>query len=300
MAVRFLSLLVVLVLAIGQMGGCEIRFNGLDDSTDSDSNQDSTGRGTTTEETIDISGLRLAVSSLTQGLCEEGETETESSQCLCEEGDDVIYGTVTNTSGVALAGIRVDVTLNLTNGGEETLKAPLFGQTVSRNDRTATTDKIVRDGLYATATGVFCILTGRSPDEIEPVDSGDFTVIFSDNDKTATAAGVSEPESRVIFPDVTQGSNPTEATNENTRIATGTVENDGDRTTFHTTVIYAFKASDGAILGIRKKMVSPTAGGTDGRLAAGETGRFEISVDTTGLGQLAATNLFLIQWVEEE
>ncbi|HEX9593679.1 MAG TPA: hypothetical protein VGB12_10110, partial [bacterium] len=63
MAVRFLSLLVVLVLAIGQMGGCEIRFNGLDDSTDSDSNQDSTGRGTTTEETIDISGLRLAVSS---------------------------------------------------------------------------------------------------------------------------------------------------------------------------------------------------------------------------------------------
>jgi len=296
MAVRFLSLLVVLVLAIGQMGGCEIRFNGLDDSTDSDSNQDSTGRGTTTEETIDISGLRLAVSS---GSIGEVSEEDEESQ----EVEDVIYGTVTNTSGVALAGILVEVALNLTNGGEEILRVSLKGQTVSRNDKTATTDKIVSDGLYATATGVFRIATGRSPDEIEPVDSGDFTVTFCREITPlpcTTTAGVSEPDSRVIFPDVTQGSNPTESTDGTTRVAEGTVENDGDRTTFHTTVIYAFKASDGTLLGIREQVVSPTDGGTDGRLAAGATGRFEISVDTTDLGQLAATNLFLINWTEEE
>ena len=277
MPVRFLSLLVVVLLAVGQMGGCEIRFNGTHDSTSSDSNQNSTGRGTTTDSTIDISGLRLAVNSSSLGE-------------MVENGEDVIYGTVTNNSGVALAGILVKVTLNLTNGGEDPLSVPLIGQTVSRNDKSASKEKIVSDGLYATATGVFRIATGRAPEEFDPVGSGDFTITFAN-------AGVSEPTSSVAFPDK---SPPAESTDGTTRKAEGTVENDGDRTTYHTTVVYAFKANDGTLLGLREKVVSPSDAGTDGRLAAGATGRFTISVDTTDLGQLAAKNLFLINWTEEE
>ena len=272
MPVRLLSLLAAVALAIGQMGGCEIRFNGMNDSTGTDSNQNSTGRGTTADSTIDTTGLRLAVSSSSIGE-------------MVENGEVVIYGTVTNNSGVALAGILVKVTLNLTNGDEDPLSVPLIGQTVSRNDQ----DKIVSDGLYATATGVFRITTGRTQDEFDPVSSDDFTIEFSD-------AGVSEPASSVSFPD----NNPQERIETSTRVAEGTVENDGDRTTFHTTVVYAFKASDGAVLGIQPQVVKPTDGGTDGRLSAGATGRFTISVDTTDLGQLAAKNLFLINWTEEE
>lgn len=277
MPVRLLSLLAVVVLAMSQMGGCDIRFNGTNDSTGTDSNENSTGRGTTADTTIDTTGLHLAVNSSSIGE-------------MVENGEVVIYGTVTNNSGVALAGILVKVTPKLTSGGEDSdLSVPLMGQTVSRNDETTTKAKIVSDGLYATATGVFRMTTGRTQDELEPVSRDDFTIDFSD-------AGVSEPASSVTFPD----KSPTEGNETSTRIAEGTVENDGDRTTFHTTVVYAFKASDGAVLGFRQQVVTPTGGGTDGQLSAGATGRFKISVDTTDLGQLAAKNLFLINWTEEE
>jgi len=279
-----LSAAAVFVLALSQMGGCDIRFNGTDAST-TDQNQQTTGRGTTTETTIDTTNLRLAVTSL-------GEME----ELVGDEPQVVVYGRVNNTSGVALAGIRVELTLRLANGGEASpVKVPLMGQTVSRNDETATKDKIVSDGLYATAEGFFRINTGvASLAEINPVKASDFAVTFAE-------AGVSVPDSQVIFQKVTSGSNPTEMDIETTtRTASGTVENDADRTVFHTKVVYAYETTDGAVVGIAEQVVSPSDTGTDGTLAGGTTGTFKISVDTTGLDPLAATNHFLINWAEEE
>jgi hypothetical protein len=282
-----LSAAAVFVLALSQMGGCDVRFNGADGASTTDPNQQTTGRGTTTDQTIDISNLRLTVNGSSLGEVMETNDVTGETEVF-------VYGSVTNTSGVALAGIRVEATLRLANGGEKTSKVPLKGQTVSRNDKTATQDKIVTDGLYATATGFFRIKTGEaSLADIHPVTTSDFAVTFAD-------AGVSEPESRVIFQAVTSGTNPTEATNESTRLASGTVENDADLTVFHATVVYAFKASDGTMLGIAKQVVSPSDGGTDETLAGGATGTFQISVDTTDLGPLTASNSFLIQWAEEK
>jgi len=280
-----LSAATIFVLALGQMGGCDIRFNGTDDASTTDPNQQTTGRGTTTETTIDTTNLRLAVTSL-------GEIE----ELVGEEPQVVVYGKVNNTSGVALAGIRVAVTLRLANGGETSpVKVPLMGQTVSRNDETATKDKIVSDGLYATAEGFFRINTGvASLADINPVKASDFAVTFAE-------AGVSVPESQVIFQKVTRGSNPTEMDVETTtRTASGTVENDADRTVFHTTVVYAYETTDGALVGIAEQVVTPSDTGTAGTLAGGTTGSFKISVDTAGLDPLAATNHFLINWVEEE
>ncbi|MGD2064028.1 MAG: hypothetical protein PVF51_10660 [Nitrospirota bacterium] len=276
MAVRLPFFLVVVLLAVGQMGGCEIRFNGVGDSSAADPVDNTTGRGTTADETIDISGLRLSV---------DGSTLGE----MVEDGEDVIYGTVFNNSGSALAGILVKVTLNLTSGGEESLSVPLIGQTVSRNDKTASSEKIVSDGLYATATGLFRIATGRSPDEIEPVETGDFIISFSN-------AGVSEPDSSVIFPE----DGRSESTDGTARRLKGTVENDGDRTTFNTEVIWGLQASDDTLVDIRRETILPTDGGTGGRLAAGATGRFDISVETADLGQLQESTLFRINWTEEE
>ena len=278
-----LSAATIFVLALGQMGGCDIRFNGTDGASTTDPNQQAIGRGTTTDDTIDISNLRLAVRGSSIGEVEEADGV-------------FVYGSVNNTSGVALAGIRVAVTLRLTNGGEkEPIKVPLMGQTVSRNDETATKDKIVSDGLYATADGFFRINTGEvSLADIKPVKASDFTVTFAD-------AGVSVPDSQVIFQKVTEGSNPTEVDIESTtRKASGTVENDSDLRVFHATVVYAFETSDGQLVGIEEQVVSPSDNGTDGTLAAGTTGTFGISVDTSDLGQLAATNHFLINWAEEE
>jgi len=277
-----LSAATIFVLALGQMGGCDIRFNGTDGASATDPNQQATGRGTTTDDTIDISNLRLAV--------------RESSIGEVEEANGVIvYGSVNNTSGVALAGIRVALTLRLANGGEKApVTVPLMGQTVSRNDKTTIKDKIVRDGLYATADGFFRINTGEaSLADINPVKASDFTVTFAN-------AGVSVPASQVIFQKVTQGSNPTEATTGSTRVASGTVENDANLTVFHTAVVFAYEGSDGTLLGIAEQVVSPSDNGTDGTLAGGVTGTFRISVDTSDLGQLAATNHFLINWAEEE
>jgi len=281
MRTHLLSAAAVVVLALGQMGGCDIRFNGMDGASTTDPNQQTTGRGTTTETTIDITNLGLVVNGSSLGEVEEA-------------GGVVVFGSVNNTSGVALAGIRVEVTLRLTNGGEKTLAVPLKGQTVSRNDKTSTKEKIVKDGLYATADGFFLINTGEaSLADINQVVASDFTVTFEN-------AGVSVPASQVIFQKVTQGSNPTEATNETTRVASGTAENDGSLTVFHTTVVYAYETSDGKLVGIAEKVISPSDSGPDGTLTAGATGTFRISVDTTGLGTLAATNHFLINWTEEE
>lgn len=278
---HLLSAAAVFVLALSQMGGCDIRFNGTDGVSTTDPNQQTTGRGTTTDDTIDISNLRLAVRGSSIGEVEEATGV-------------FVYGSVNNTSGVALAGIRVEVTLRLTNGGEKTLAVPLMGQTVSRNDKTAIKDKIVSDGLYATADGFFRINTGEaSLADINPVEASDFTITFAN-------AGVSVPDSQVIFQKVTQGSNPTEATTGSTRVASGTVSNDADLTVFHTTVVFAYEASDGTMLGLAEQVVSPSDNGTDGTLAGGVTGTFRISVDTADLGQLAATNHFLINWAEEE
>jgi hypothetical protein len=276
MRIDWLSCICLVLLGLGQMGGCEIRFNGTHDTGNTDSNQNTTGNGTTADETIDISGLRLAVSS--SSLSE-----------IVEDGEDVIYGSVTNNTGVALAGILVKVTLRLTNGDEDIRSVPLIGQTVSRNDKITTANKIVSDGLYARATGLFRIATGRSSEEIQAVDTGDFTITFSN-------AGVSEPDSRVIFPD----NNPVEATNETTRVLSGTVENDGTLTTFHTTVVWGLQANDDTLVDIRQQVISPTAGGTEGRLSAGATGSFSVSVDTTDLDPLKESQLYLINWTEEE
>jgi multidrug efflux pump subunit AcrA (membrane-fusion protein) len=261
----------VVVLALSQMGGCDIRFNGLDDASTSDNQR----------STIDTTGLGLVVIATSLGE-------------VLEDGEVFVYGAVKNGNDKALAGIRVAANLRLTNGDEKSLIVPLKGHTVSRNDKTDATDKIVSDGLYSRSTGYFRVNTGEtSLDAIKPVIATDFTVTFSD-------AGVSEPDSRVIFQVVTDGSNPTESTTGSTRVAEGTVENDADLTTFHTTVVYAFKGTDGAVVGIAEDVVSPSDSSTQGTLAGGATGTFQISVDTSDLGQLAASNDFLIHWTEEE
>ena len=96
---------VIFVLALGQMGGCDIRFNGTHDSTTSNPNRNTTGRGTTDAETIDISGLRLSV-----------DRDTFAEVVDSATGNVVLYGTVTNRTGVALAGIVVEVKLEAASG----------------------------------------------------------------------------------------------------------------------------------------------------------------------------------------
>jgi len=284
-----LSAATIFVLALGQMGGCDIRFNGTDGVSATDPNQQTTGRGTTTETTIDTTNLRLAVDSDT--LAEVVDATT---------GQVVLFGTVTNRTGQALAGLVVTVELNAVSGktlstGEKTneLSAKLKGQTVSRNDKTAVKEKIVSDGLYATATGVFQIETLEMDADLASVSPNDFTVTSAD-------AGVSVPASNVIFPDNVA---PAESTNGTDRNVNGTVKNDGTLTVFHTTVIYAFRASDDRLLDIKKIDVGASGGGTTGTLEAATTGSVRLSVPLSDYEQELApsgNNWFLINWAEEE
>ena len=276
-----LSAVVMFVLALGQMGGCDIRFNGTNDTTGTPANQNTIGQGTTTDQTIDTTGFGLAVNASSIGE-------------VLENGEVFVYGAVKNGNTKALAGILVNMTLHPTNGDDQQLKVPLKGHTVSRNDMTATKDKIVSDGLYVSSTGYFRINTGQtSLDAIEPPAASDFNVTFSN-------AGVSEPASGAIFQKVTSGSNPTESTTGSTRVAEGTVENNKGLTIYHTTVVYVLKGTDGAVLGTVAQVVSPSDSGTDGVITGGATGTFRISVDITDLGQLATNSDFLINWAEEQ
>jgi len=289
----------VVVLAISQMGGCDIRFNGKDDASTADPNQQATGRGTTDAETIDISGLRLSVDPAT--LAEVVDTET---------GQVVLFGTVTNRTGQALAGLRVTVELHAASGktlstGQTTRKPSvnLMGQTVSRNDKTTVKDKIVSDGLYATATGVFRIETGEADENLAAVDASDFTVTVTPTNNTTPAegSGVSVPSSSVVFPDDALPAEK-EADGAN-RTVTGDVENDGTVKVFGTTVVYAFRASDGTLLDIKEIPVTPSGGGTAGALEPGTTGSLNLSFPLSDYEQELATsgkNWFLINWVEEE
>jgi hypothetical protein len=297
MPVRFLSLLFVVVLAVGQMGGCEVRFNGTHDSTSSDANKNTTGRGTTTEQTIDITGKRLSVDSDT--LAEVVDTTT---------GEVVLFGTVTNRTGVALAGIVVAVTLDaasgktLSTGSTKELSVKLTGQTVSRNDKTTVKEKIVSDGLYATATGVFRINTGELDENLASVSPSDFTVTVTPSSDVSDSitSGVSVPASSVVFPDDVA---PAEVADGANRNVTGTVKNDGTLTVFHTTVVYAFRAADNTLLDIKESPVNPSGGGTVGTLEPGTTGSLNLSIPLSDYEQELApsgNNWFLINWTEEE
>lgn len=286
MRIAWLTPLFIFFLALGQMGGCDIRFTSADDdAVDGEENQELIGQGTTDEETVDNSNIVLRVDS--DSFARVVEVDDLGNEEV------VFFGTVRNTSGRALAGLRVEVTLEAASGAtfaggvtEKLIRVPLLGQTVLANQG----DELVDDGLYAGGRGAFRINTQVADEDLASVNSGDFEVTPSDS-------GVSEPDSSVVFAE----DSPVDFTSGSDFFARGDVENDGTLEVFDATVTYVLKGVDGKVLDIQTASVSPSGGGVAGNLEVDTTGSFSISFDLGDFDQAPATNgRFLINWSETD